>query len=65
VFNCEILIIGIEADALVDGFLLLDHYYIVDCFYDIEWLILGAELGGFDLGVVEEVLHEEIHHLGG
>ena len=44
---------------------MLDVVYFVDCVSEIEASEVLAEVSGFDLGVIEQVLDETLHHLGG
>ena len=55
--------ISFKANILVFGFLHLHAHHFIDCFNDIESSVVLPEFTSFDLGVIEEVLDNELHKL--
>ena len=57
--------LGLDFDALGLGLHLLDLGNSLDCLAKVECLDLLSELPGLDLGVVEDILDQTDHHVGG
>ena len=54
----------IEVNCLLLCLLPLDAHHFVYTLPDVEALEILSELIGFDLGIIEEILHHETHNIG-
>jgi len=53
-----------KIDISLPGLIPLDTHDFLDGFKNVEVLQIDSKLARLDLGVVQEILHQEAHHLG-